>query len=276
MTVKAYPNPQEDYGEASCTAGITSAGAWVRVNPVPFRHLRDDQKFEKWEWIRAELRKSADARRESHDVRPDSITVLRKVDTGPKRDWAERNRLIAPFFVGTVDELIAAAKARQRTMGYLRPTRVKRLVIEPRPQHERDWSQKQAAKLGRQQLFGRTPAPLRRVPYKFHYEFDCAQNGCRGHKMQVLDWEIHQSYWSWHAEKGEDGWEDAIRQKYERWMIERRDLVFNLGNTAARQHVFVICALHYPPKASEVEHLEAPTLALRLFGENPPVAGVGV
>jgi hypothetical protein len=31
MTVKAYPNPQEDFGEASCMAGMTGDGRWLRV-----------------------------------------------------------------------------------------------------------------------------------------------------------------------------------------------------------------------------------------------------
>src|SRR5436190_17504101 len=88
---EGYPNPQEDFGEASCTAGMTADGRWLRVNPVPFRQLRGDQKFEKWEWIQATVRPGGDSRPESHLVQPESIQPLRKVGTGKNGDWATRN-----------------------------------------------------------------------------------------------------------------------------------------------------------------------------------------
>lgn len=46
MTVKAYRNPHESFGEADRTAGNDRDGRCLRVNPVPFRQLRKDQQFE--------------------------------------------------------------------------------------------------------------------------------------------------------------------------------------------------------------------------------------
>jgi hypothetical protein len=44
--VKAYPALSTKYGEVSCIAGveITANGPrWIRLYPVPFRSLEDDQ-----------------------------------------------------------------------------------------------------------------------------------------------------------------------------------------------------------------------------------------
>jgi hypothetical protein len=247
MTVKAYPNPQEDFGEASCTAGMTADGRWLRVNPVPFRHLREEQKFEKWTWIRAELRRGGDNRPESHEVRPDTIQVLRKVDTGSDNKWRTRNAAIVPFMTNSVEELQRDAAEGRRTMAYLHPLEIRAFRIEKRKPNEIAWSQKQAALLGRQSWIGSTVEPLERIPFRFYYEFVCPDTKC----------EIHQSYRRWLRDYGEHGWETAMRQKYEYELPTQRDLSFNLGNIAAHQQSFCICALHYPPKL-EVENLELP------------------
>ena len=39
ITVKAYPTLSYKYDELVCTAGITDEGKWMRIYPVPFRHL---------------------------------------------------------------------------------------------------------------------------------------------------------------------------------------------------------------------------------------------
>ncbi len=258
MTVKAYPNPQEDFGEAACTAGMTGDGRWLRVNPVPFRHLRPEQKFEKWTWIRARVRRGGDNRAESHEVQPDTIEVVRKVGTGTHGDWVTRNASIAPFMVESVDQLKRDAEAGPRTMAYLRPLEIRRFIIARRTDQEIAWSAKQAGLLARQSLFGPSVEPLERIPYRFYYEFVCPDTACTTvHRMQVLDWEIHQSYRSWLAEYGADGWEAALRNRYEREFLNEKDLSFNLGNIAAHQQSFCICALHYPPRL-EVENLQLP------------------
>ena len=222
------------------------------------RQLRGDQKFEKWEWIQATVRPGGDSRPESHLVQPESIQPLRKVGTGKNGDWATRNAAIAPFMASSVAELKLDAAAGRRTMGYLKPLEIRSFTIERRSAAELAWSEKQAALLGRQMLFGPSIEPLERIPYRFYYEFVCPDTTCTiVHKMQVLDWEIHQSYRKWSVEYGAAGWEGALREKYEREFLVERDLIFNLGNIAAHQQSFCICALHYPPRL-EVENLQLP------------------
>ena len=103
ILVKAYPTPSTKYIESSCTAGITRSGEWLRLHPLPFRMLDSDQKFEKYQWIRARIKKSQDPRPESHRIDIDSIQRLEKVST--QDGWAQRIALLDPLRSGSMDSL---------------------------------------------------------------------------------------------------------------------------------------------------------------------------
>ena len=76
---KTYPSPSARYVETSCVAGMTDDGRLIRLFPVPFRLVEDDQQFKKWQWITARVRRAQDdARTESHRVSVDTIEVEAK------------------------------------------------------------------------------------------------------------------------------------------------------------------------------------------------------
>jgi hypothetical protein len=45
ITVKTYPLPSHWYGETVCTAGLLDGEKWVRIYPVSYRLLNDDQMY---------------------------------------------------------------------------------------------------------------------------------------------------------------------------------------------------------------------------------------
>ena len=55
---KTYPSPSSKYAETSCVAGMTESGELIRLYPVPFRLVADEQQFKKWQWITARLEKA--------------------------------------------------------------------------------------------------------------------------------------------------------------------------------------------------------------------------
>ena len=57
---KTYPSPSARYVETSCVAGMAEDGRLVRLFPVPFRLVEDDQQFKKWQWITARIRRAQD------------------------------------------------------------------------------------------------------------------------------------------------------------------------------------------------------------------------
>lgn len=244
MAIKAYPNPVEDLGEAVCTAGMDRNGEWVRVYPVAFRDLPEARRFKKYQWIRARFRKSTDSRPESFDVDHDSIECLEAVDTANR--WARRKELIAPHIVPSVEALWQAAAAGERTMGYVRTRGIPELVID---QREATWDERRGALLDQIPLFGRHKARLERIPFRFAYKYTCEGEACRGHDMQVLDWEMHQAYRQWRQDYGEERWQAAFIERFGPKFFELNDVLFNLGNIAAHPQSFCITGLFYPRKA---------------------------
>ena len=244
MTIKAYPNPVEDLGEAVCTAGVDRQGNWVRVYPVAFRDVPLDQRFKKYQWIRGRFKKSTDSRPESYDVDHDSIQLLEEVDTA--KHWEKRKTLIAPHILPSVEALQEAAAQGGRTMAYIRPRGVPELLIEPR---EAAWDERRAGLINQIPLFGKPKVPLQRIPFRFAYRYRCDGDQCTGHDMQVLDWEMHQAYRRWRQEYGDGGWRAKFIEKFGPSFFARNEVLFNLGNIAAHPQSFCITGLFYPRRA---------------------------
>ena len=60
ITVKAYPKPSGKYEELVCTAGLTEDAKWLRIYPVPYRFLTDNDVYPKYSWV-------SDARAEAQE-----------------------------------------------------------------------------------------------------------------------------------------------------------------------------------------------------------------
>ncbi|MCH7637042.1 MAG: NYN domain-containing protein [Proteobacteria bacterium] len=67
--------------EVSCTAGI-SDGSWIRLFPIPYRHLERGSKFSKYDWIDVDVKRSSDSRPESYKVNPDSPGAVSREEKG--------------------------------------------------------------------------------------------------------------------------------------------------------------------------------------------------
>jgi hypothetical protein len=82
ILVKTYPTISEKYSELVCTAGVLEDGSWIRLYPMPFRLLNDDQKYPKYTWVEVNAERStSDFRSESY--RPDISTMVSSQN--PKR-----------------------------------------------------------------------------------------------------------------------------------------------------------------------------------------------
>ncbi|ARM15446.1 hypothetical protein Bra5_PC00302 (plasmid) [Rhizobium phaseoli Brasil 5] len=55
---KTYPSPSGKYAETTCVAGMDEKGNLVRLFPVPFRLIAEEQQFKKWQWIKAKVEKA--------------------------------------------------------------------------------------------------------------------------------------------------------------------------------------------------------------------------
>ncbi len=249
ITVRTYPVPATKGVEVSCTAGITSDGKWIRLFPIPYRSLDEDKRFSKYQWIEVEVRKA------KNDQRPESfvpnIDTIRTKETVPPTDqWRARKEIIKTLLRPSMCSIQREQEERgSPTLGIFKPAEIKRLTIEPEEQS--DWTPEDLSKLNQTlSFFQKSPAhQLEKLPFKFKYEFRCAEPACNGHSMSCTDWEIGQSYRKWRTEYG-DQWVQAFRQKYEREMIDKFDTHFFVGNVHLYPNAWLIVGLFYPPRQS--------------------------
>lgn len=245
IAVRTYPVPATKSIEASCTAGITDDGQWIRLFPIPFRLMAEENKFSKWQWISTDaVKATSDARPESYKLNSETIQAGEKIDTAD--GWRARREIIKPLMRSSMCEIRREQDAHGfPTLGVFRPARIKRLILEA---DDANWGTAQAAILKQDDLFQKAPAQtLEKIPFKLKYEFECGDADCNGHTMSCTDWEMAQAYRRWRQEYGE-GWEQPFRQRFERDMIEKYDTHFFVGTVHQHPKNWIIVGLFYPPK----------------------------
>lgn len=261
ILVKTYPTISEQYSELVCTAGVLEDGSWIRLYPMPFRLLNDDQRYPKYTWVEVKAeRATSDFRPESY--RPDISTMV--VELKPKKvNWDERRRAIFKNkqIYTNLQRLIDEAKSSSRTsLAVFRPTKILDFVIEP---DNRDWDPKKLANLqthSRQLNLFKTIEEIeeefkvvQKVPYKFSYRFE--DDSGRRSKMMVQDWEIGMLYWHClsRADNDEAVATAKVKEKYLDTFL-KRDLYFFLGTTKQFHNIapnpFIIIGVFYPPMPS--------------------------
>ena len=274
IVVKTYPNPSRSYGETVCCAGIDlETGRWVRVYPITFRRLADQ--FAKYQIIECNVSKprSGDSRPESLRADQDSIRLVGSPLPAGNRGWARRMAYL-PAPAQSLEEVRAAQVVDGTSLAMIRPKAIHGLVIE----RAEPWTDKQKAHLQQLHLDIGDAAShelreLEQIPFTFSYRFTCDDERCASpHKLQIIDWEIAESYRTW-SKTYSDRWEEAIRQRYERALPER-DLHLVVGNIARHPQAFVIIGLVRPPRPKvDGEHVQQ---TLDLMSQQRSVAGVGV
>jgi hypothetical protein len=244
VTVKTYPTLSQKYGETVCTAGVREDGTWVRIYPVPYRRLDEDEQYKKFDWLECTLvRNQTDPRPETH--RPQDPTELRPVGHIDTSDnWRERRRILLKTAKvwDRLDDLVAAAKANEASLAVFKPTRVVDFIWE---EDTRAWDPdklRQMRELHAQlDLFDdnawrRTFQVIWKLPYSFSYKFQDAAG--RMSELQILDWETGALYWKClrSAEGDETKALAKVRQKYMDEFLQK-DLHFFVGTT--QQYHFV-------------------------------------
>ena len=195
ITVKTYPTLSQKYGELVCTAGIKEDRSWVRIYPVPFRKLKEHQKYPKYSWMELDLAKNDnDSRPES--FRPIDLSRIKQVGDVRKGDnWAARRELIlskTPIYEN-LNELIHKAKANELSLATFKPKEITDLTIEG---VDREWDEKKLNRIKSDSLQGDLFASsdevrkefkvMPKLPYKFSYTF--IDNNDRKSKLMIEDW----------------------------------------------------------------------------------------
>jgi hypothetical protein len=265
ITVKTYPLPSNTYGELVCTAGLLDGNKWIRIYPVPYRFLKDDQRYPRYSWVELDLvRNDKDFRPESYRPRnniEEDIRVIGKLGTADS--WAARKEYVLKEVFTSMNDLLALAKgAEKKSLATLKPIEITDFVVED---DEREWKKEWIAKLKQMSLFdldaqgaGKERKVIRKLPYKFSYRL-LTEGDDQPRKMMIEDWEIGQLYWNCllRADGDEAVAVSQVRQKYFDEFQSQRDIHLFLGTTMqyhakAAPNPFVIIGVFYPPKTSQL------------------------
>lgn len=253
---KTYPSPSAKYAETSCVAGLTQGGRLVRLFPVPFRLVADEQQFRKWQWIDVRLEKSRDDHRpESHRIFIDTISRDAEPIKAGKRGWPLRMELLGNQRIyNSFDDIEQARQDSGITLGLFKPTRI--TSLEVKATKNADWTDDERAKLLQMQqqnsLFDaeedrRQVRMLEKIPFDFYYHFDCDVDGViTTGKIKLVDWEVCALYRNARRKHGAH-WERPFRDKLER-ELPSRDLTLLLGTIHRFPDQWLAVSLIYPPR----------------------------
>lgn len=258
ITVMTYPHPSTGYEELVCTAGITDAGEWVRLYPIDYRYRPAEQQFHKYQWISVNLALRGagnDNRKESRKPDLKSLKILGQ-QLPTKNNWQERRAIIDSMPVYTVKQLQALYETDRVSLGIVKPTKILDLRIEPA---DPNWKPEWQALLQQVRLFGPQPKPLRKIPYKFSYVFEC-EDSTRPHVTMCEDWELGVLWLKEAARLGDEAEAaESVKKTYlDKLCSADRDTRFFMG-TIFPYNVWVVLGVFWPPKIL-APVLEQPTL----------------
>lgn len=231
-----YPSHSKKYTEIVCTGGIEEDTLrMVRLHPVPMRYLEASQRFKKFQWIEAKIRKhDTDPRPESYRIDPRSIVLGDVVhDHAVRRSYLENS----PHLIASVEALKQKQLENATSLGIIKPKDILDCSLDYRPTSERsEWEQAEQARLAQQNLFGESVKPLDFPEAKFMVHWRCDDETCQTHNMGLLVWGIHELYRKLKDDpKCEEKMMNKMQEQLDQW---ERDVFLFMGNFRAIQYNF--------------------------------------
>ncbi len=247
ITVKAYPNPSNKYGETVCCAGIDiETLKWIRLYPVDFRDLDGSKKFKKYNILKIKCEKNKkDHRLESYRPDCDSIKVVDHYDTKDK--WQKRKEVVLPLVKSSFCQILKDIENKE-SLGIFQPCGID-FHWEKAKLMDEDRRQTCYLQLS---FVAKRKETLEQIPFNFYYTFKCKnEQSCPSHKLMIIDWELGQSYRDWRYRYREGNL--LLEKIKERWLtrncsMKNNDVYFYVGNMMQFRDQFMVLGVFYPPK----------------------------
>lgn len=252
IVIKAYPEKSKKYGACVCAAGITENGEMIRLYPMPFELFRGGKNIPKYSWISVDCEHAHEYlnRKESYHIKPDSIRIHNKIETGPNKTWGERNNLVLPLKSKSIEDLVEQSKNDRTSLGLIRPKELIDLTIDTKggvdDQENEIIQDNKNNKAYQETLFGEKRSDLELINYNFRYHFTCENPDCRGHNIMCEDWEMSQAWRKWEKRYSDKA---TLIEKFRKkffYDMKNKNLHFFVG-THSRFNTWLIIGLYYPP-----------------------------
>ncbi len=254
VLVKAAPVLTQNLDETMCVAGARvdcDPPEWIRLHPVPFRDLATEVRFAKYQEVEVEVRRpKTDRRPESWSPRSD--TIQPGPTMGTERAWADRRVLVSRLLEANMCDLVEANRSGSGpgvpSLAVVRPAEPPALVISARDDEQLDkWRRRAEGASARLSLFDDTATSkpdFEVVPWRFQYRYRCQADGCGAHEQTIVDWE---AVTLWRRVRHRTGWQELMRDKFERQMWRNRSSVLFVGNMEQRPWNFLVLGIFWPP-----------------------------
>lgn len=206
ILIKAQPHRSSGYFETVCCAGIGRDQKWRRQYPVPFRILKDDQKFGRWQWISYEfVTPKDDQRKESQKVLSKSLVAK---DLMKK---SERSRFLAPLVRGSLKE----ADAHRDSLALVRPQRIRLEAIAKSADELAAETKKHKLLADQLSLLeeDETVEPL--TPCRMQFVLHWTDQDGANHRQECDDWETATAFNRFDQNYGESKALTYLKHKYE-------------------------------------------------------------
>lgn len=204
IVIKAQPHRSSKYFETVCCAGIGEDAKWRRQYPVPFRVLKNSQKFTRWDWIEYDwVQSERDKRQESQKVDPASIKIVGKMTT------SDRRKLLNPL----VRKTFAESDERRESLTLIRPNSVS-FRWKKKTDRDIDEDRQKHAELSRQLSFFDSEA-VEFDPCSYSFRLRWTDQDGAPHDHEMDDWETIGAYSRFESAYGEPRALEILKRKYE-------------------------------------------------------------
>lgn len=254
---KTYPELSNTYLETVCTGGVFEDGSPVRLYPIMQRYLDGEERFVKYQWVTISLQPNdRDQRPESYKVDKHAPIILGDKIGTDSHEWSKRADILfrnPDWIFDNVEDLQVAERKTKQSLGVVTPKSISKISIMPRPADEAisfaekldRLKRKNEAERSQLHLFEEAIPPQMRsldfVSDRIQIEWNCFGASCKGHRMQILDWEVSELL----RRKGSAKALEKVRQICN---LDEYALKFFLGNLAQHPTAFTIVGLWYPKK----------------------------
>ncbi len=250
ITVMTYPHPSRGHNELICTAGLTESGDWVRLYSIDYRYRPKEQQFKKYQWIEVDLdAKGAgnDDRKESRRPILDTLRLIGK-PLSAEKGWEARREIIDKIPNYTLHDLKRQFDLDRTSLGIVKPQRILDLEIRTASSN---WKPEWKLLFDQMTLFGPQQKPLSKIPFSFHYIFEC-EDDTKPHTAMCEDWELGVLFLNEVARLGsEKAAADSVKQKFfNEICAPDRDTSFYMG-TFFPYNVWLVLGLYWPPKIAQ-------------------------
>lgn len=251
VVVKTYPNLSKKYDKTVCTAGIDlETMAWIRIFPIMYFDLPQEQRFKKYDVIEIEVefKKDRFARKESHKAHGNTIKIIKNI--GTEHNWIERKNILLPKVQKSINNLQTQYKMDKTSMGIIKPKSGIAFKVTP-IESCRPWEKDLI--MGKQRTLDglNYSSPLEKIPYKFSYVFKCNDPECtKEHDLMIEDWEICELYRKMKQTKDEKYALEQVAKKYKEYFLASCDIHLVLG-TESKWNKWLIIGIFYPQKQAQ-------------------------